>query len=60
VFDGLAKIDLLIDPDERSVFVYPLDQPTTFYDDPTAQLPVPESVKGFNLTVESLFGWLTE
>lgn len=36
------------------------DQPTTVYDQPGTQLPVPEFAKGLNLTVEGLFGWLME
>jgi Uma2 family endonuclease len=50
----------LIDPDEQSVFVYLPDQPTTFYEQPEIQLPVPEFAKDFNLTVEGLFNWLLE
>jgi Uma2 family endonuclease len=53
-----TQMGWLIDPEERSVLVYQLDQPTTFYDEPRAQLPVPEFAKGLNLTVEGLFGWL--
>lgn len=48
----------LIDPDDKSVFVYLLDRPTTFYDHPETYLPVPEFAKDFRLTVEGLFNWL--
>lgn len=50
----------LIDPEEKSVFVYLADQPTVVYDQPEAQLPVPAFAKDFSLTVENLFGWLLE
>ncbi len=50
----------LIDPDERSVFVYLSDQPTAVYDEPETQLPVPEFAKDFHLKVEDLFNWLME
>ncbi|MGH8001257.1 MAG: Uma2 family endonuclease [Brasilonema sp.] len=55
-----TQMGWLIDPEEQSVFVYPPDQPTTFYDEPGTRLPVPEFAKDFNLTVEGLFGWLLE
>ena len=48
----------LIDPAERSVFVYWPDQPTTVCDAPQAQLPVPALAEGFTLSVEALFDWL--
>lgn len=50
----------LIDPKEQSVFVYLPDQPTTFYEEPGTQLPVPEFAKDFSLTIEGLFSWLLE
>lgn len=50
----------LIDPAEELVFVYLPDQPTTFYDQPEVQLPVPEFAKDFCLTVENLFSWLRD
>ena len=53
-----AQIGWLIDPAERSVFVYWPDQPTTVYDAPQAQLPVPAFAEGFTLSVEGLFDWL--
>jgi Uma2 family endonuclease len=55
-----TQMGWLIDPDEQSVFVYLKDQPTNFYDEPGARLPVPEFAKDFNLTVEGLFSWLRE
>ncbi|QLE55265.1 Uma2 family endonuclease [Nostoc sp. TCL26-01] len=53
-----TQMGWLIDPQEQSVFVYPPDQPTSFYDQPTAVLPVPKFAQDFTLTVEGLFSWL--
>ena len=55
-----TQMGWLIDPEEKSVFVYLPDQPTDFYDEPDAQLPVPEFAKDFKLSVENLFNWLLE
>lgn len=53
-----TQMGWLIDPDDKSVFVYLPDRPTTFYDRPETYLPVPEFAKDFRLTVEDLFNWL--
>lgn len=55
-----TQMGWLIDPAEQSVFVYLPDQATAFYDEPEAQLPVPQFAKDFNLTVQDLFNWLLE
>jgi Uma2 family endonuclease len=55
-----TKMGWLIDPKEQSVFIYRPDQQTFFYDEPSAELPVPEFAKDFSLTVQSLFSWLLE
>lgn len=55
-----TQMGWLIDPSEPCVFVYLPDQPTAFYDELSATLPVPRFAEGFNLTVETLFGWLLE
>ncbi|WP_392531546.1 Uma2 family endonuclease [Nostoc sp. C117] len=55
-----TQMGWLIDPEEKSVFVYLPDQPSTFYEEPGIQLPVPEFAKNFSLTVEGLFSWLLE
>ncbi|WP_338076277.1 hypothetical protein [Chlorogloeopsis fritschii] len=44
----------LIDPKEQSVFAYLSDRPTAVYDQPKAQLLVPDFAKDFSLTVEDL------
>ncbi|MDM9384028.1 Uma2 family endonuclease [Chlorogloeopsis sp. ULAP01] len=53
-----TQMGWLIDPKEQSVFAYLSDRPTSVYDKPKAQLPVPEFAKDFSLTVEDLFSWL--
>lgn len=55
-----TQMGWLIDPAEQCVFIYLPDQPTTFYDELRARLPVPEFAEGFNLTVEKLFSWLLD
>jgi Uma2 family endonuclease len=55
-----TQMGWLIDPAEQSVFVYLPTQTTTFYDEPSTRLPVPEFAKDFNLTVDGLFNWLLE
>lgn len=53
-----TQMGWLIDPSEKSVFVYCPDQPTTFYDEPSLRLPVPDFAQDFELTIADLFGWL--
>ncbi|MBE9099006.1 Uma2 family endonuclease [Vacuolonema iberomarrocanum] len=53
-----SQMGWLIDPDEQSIFVYSSDHPTTVYEQPEAQLPVPAFAKDFKLKVEDLFNWL--
>jgi Uma2 family endonuclease len=55
-----TQMGWLIDPSEQCVFVYLPDQPTAFFDEPEARLPVPEFAREFNLTVAGLFSWLME
>ncbi|PSO93281.1 MAG: hypothetical protein BRC48_12755 [Cyanobacteria bacterium QS_9_48_30] len=55
-----TQMGWLIDPMERSVFVYLSDRPTEVFDAPAAQLPVPKFARDFSLTVGELFGWLLE
>ncbi|MFH7244473.1 MAG: Uma2 family endonuclease [Spirulina sp.] len=56
--DHGTQMGWLIDPSERSVFVYWPDQATLVYDQPQAELPVPAFAQGFTLSVERLFSWL--
>jgi Uma2 family endonuclease len=55
-----TQMGWLIDPEEKSVFVYLPDRAIAFYDEPEIRLPVPEFAKDFNLTVEGLFSWLLD
>ncbi|MEB3279715.1 MAG: Uma2 family endonuclease [Lyngbya sp.] len=55
-----TQMGWLIDPEDLSVFVHLPDQATTFYDEPTAELPVPGFAKSFKITVQNLFDWLLE
>lgn len=55
-----TQMGWLIDPAEQTVFIYLSDQATTVYDEPAAQLPVPEFASDFSLTVAGLFNWLLE
>ncbi len=55
-----TQMGWLIDSAEQSVFVYLPNRQTSFYDEPSAQLPVPEFAKDFSLTVKNLFSWLLE
>jgi Uma2 family endonuclease len=48
----------LIDPDEKTVFVYPPNQKALVFDVPSQQLLVPSFAQGVALTVDQVFGWL--
>ncbi|MBN4006077.1 Uma2 family endonuclease [Nostoc sp. LPT] len=53
-----SRFGWLIDPDERSVLVYPPKQQPELLQESQEILPVPDLVSGFQLTVGQLFGWL--
>ncbi|MEH2249647.1 Uma2 family endonuclease [Nostoc sp.] len=53
-----SRFDWLIDPDERSVLVYPPKQQPELLQEEQEILPVPDLVSDFQLTVRQLFGWL--
>jgi Uma2 family endonuclease len=55
-----TQMGWLIDPEERSVFVYLPDKSTVVFDEADARLPVPEFARDFHLTIEGLFNWLLE
>ena len=50
----------LIDPAERSIFVYAPDKSTQFFEEELDALPVPEFATDFQLTLGDLFGWLSD
>lgn len=53
-----CQLGWLIDPEERSVLIYPAGQQPQFLEAADALLPVPEIAGGLRLTVGELFGWL--
>jgi Uma2 family endonuclease len=55
-----TQMGWLIDPADRSVFVYTPDRIPQVFDESIDLLPVPEFAKEFQLTLGDLFGWLSE
>lgn len=55
-----SQMGWLIDPHERTVFVYYPKQETEVYDKPGDRLPVPDFAAELELTIQDLFGWLTK
>ena len=55
-----TQMGWLIDPEEQSIFIYFPDRSTEIFDQPTAQLPMPDFAHEFQLTVGDVFGWLLE
>ena len=55
-----TQMGWLIDPEERSVFVYKPTQLTEVFDEPEQLLPMPSFARELQLTVGELFGWLLE
>ncbi|NET58134.1 MAG: Uma2 family endonuclease [Symploca sp. SIO2E6] len=53
-----TQMGWLIDPDEKTVFVYRPQQEIQVFDQPDALLPVPSFLSELNLTVKDLFAWL--
>lgn len=53
-----SRLGWLIDPDERSVLVYPPGQQLELLQKPGDVLAVPDLVAQMQLTVRDLFGWL--
>ncbi len=53
-----SHLGWLIDPDERSVLVYPPKQQPEILQEEQEILPVPDLVSDLQLTVGQLFGWL--
>jgi Uma2 family endonuclease len=56
--DHGTEMGWLIDPDERTVFVYLPKQQTLVFDLPEQQIPVPSFANELKLTVEEVFAWL--
>lgn len=55
-----TRMGWLIDPDEKTVFVYRPKQETEVFDVPEALIPVPSFASELQLTVKDLFAWLLE
>lgn len=55
-----TQMGWLIDPAEKTVFVYAPHHSGDFFDEPEQVLPVPEFAKDFQLTVQQLFDWLLD
>ncbi|MEQ9359014.1 MAG: Uma2 family endonuclease [Coleofasciculus chthonoplastes F3-SA18-01] len=55
-----TQMGWLIDPDEQTVFVYLPQQKLEVFDKPEQKLPVPTFANELNLSVASVFGWLSE
>jgi Uma2 family endonuclease len=55
-----AVMGWLIDPEEKTVFVYHREQETEVFDEPDSLLPVPAFAGGLGLTVKDLFDRLLE
>ncbi|RCJ36976.1 hypothetical protein A6770_15240 [Nostoc minutum NIES-26] len=53
-----SRLGWLIDPDERSVLVYPPKQQPELLEEEQEILPVPNLVSGLQLSVGQLFEWL--
>ncbi len=54
-----TPIGWLIDPAEKTVFVYRSKQETEVFDEPDQVLPVPSLANELQLTVQDLFAWLS-
>ncbi len=55
-----TEMGWLIDPDERTVFVYQSNQQTLVFDLPDQLLPTPSFAHGIELTVAEVFHWLLD
>ncbi len=55
-----ALLGWLIDPDDRTVFVYYPSGEMVILDEPEMRLPVPAFAQELPLTVGELFGWLAK
>jgi Uma2 family endonuclease len=55
-----ALMGWLIDPDDRTVFIYYPNREMEILDEPETQLLVPSFAEGLELTVGELFSWLAK
>jgi Uma2 family endonuclease len=55
-----TQMGWLIDPEDKTVFVYQPNQEIAIFDDPNDRLPMPDFAQGLELTVGELFSWLMD
>ena len=55
-----AALGWLIDPDDRTVFIYHPNGTLEIFDEPDSQLPVPEFARSIELTIGDVLGWLAK
>ncbi|MBO0348385.1 Uma2 family endonuclease [Phormidium pseudopriestleyi FRX01] len=55
-----TQMGWLIDPQEKTIFVYHPQQQTEVFDEPEQEIPVPAFASELRLTVAEIFGWLLE
>lgn len=55
-----TQMGWLIDPDEKTVFVYTPNQQPEVFEEPGEQLPVPSLANELHLSVGELFNWLLD
>ncbi len=55
-----TQMGWLIDPDEKTVFVYQQKQEIEVFDEPEAILLVPAFANGLQIKIKDLFAWLLE
>jgi Uma2 family endonuclease len=53
-----CQMGWLIDPNLKSVFVYPSGQQPEFFQEPGQLLPIPDFLPELQITVGDLFGWI--
>lgn len=53
-----SQMGWLIDPEEKTVFVYRPKQEVEVFDQPDILLPTPAFMDGFDFAVADLFAWL--
>lgn len=53
-----CQMGWLLDPDERSLLIYPAGQQPELLQEPEEVLPVPNLVSDLQLTIGDIFGWL--
>ncbi len=55
-----TQMGWLIDPQEKTIFVYHSQHQIEVFDEPEQQIPVPSFASELRLTVAEIFGWLLE